>query len=373
MSRPEVEPSVEAEDRPAIGAARLEAMFDGLRREVVLGVSAPPSAEVVRRGARRRRRRTGAVVVAGVVGVAVLWSAAAVVPGPAGHGVAGYPVPPTALAPAPGPTGDLPLPAPQLPLLPSVDRSAEWASLESADPVVQALALDVSRLPSMLGGYGPWTVFPAVDPVVADSSASASAEKPGAAVPPVGDNSVGSAGSSPSGSPSAVSGGPAVPSWSSAAPSGSPTGARGADAFADAFADGCTSGLVRTSGAEQVWGQRYVDYGHPEASAQQVVMQFGSPLEAEYQASRLMRGGECVSSGAGWTVEQQVGAVVALGLRQPVAYAEEVAVHISGTMVAVLTVRRGGRGVSPAAGLSDPFRASAGEFLQLRAPDAVSG
>jgi len=116
-----------------------------------------------------------------------------------------------------------------------------------------------------------------------------------------------------------------------------------------------------------------VDSGHPEVSAQQVVMRFGSQFEAESQATRLMRGGECVSSGAGWTVVQQAGAVVALGLRQPVAYAEEAAVHISGTMVAVLTVRRGGRGVSPAAGLSDPFRASAGEFLRLRASDAVSG
>ncbi|MGX4737480.1 hypothetical protein [Kitasatospora griseola] len=369
MSRPEVEtPGSVAEDRPAIGAARLDAMFDGLRREVVLGVSAPPSAEVVRRGMRRRRRRAGAVAVAGVLGVAVLWSVAAVVPAPTGHGVAGYPVPPTAAAPRP--TVDLPFPEPRLSGPPSVDGAAEWASLESADAAVRALVLDASRLPSVLGGYGPWTVPKAEGPSTAGSPA-----QPTAPASPAGGNSAGTGGTSPSGSPSgsgsqSESGSPSgSPSGPAASPSGGVTGTPGAGSFAD----GCVSRLVRTAGAEQLWGQRYVDAGHPEASAQQVVMRFGSPLAAEYQATRLMRGGECVSSGAGWTVEQQVGAVVSLGVRQPVAYAEEVAVHISGTMVAVLTVRRGGRGVTPAAGLSDPFRASAEEFLQLRATDPGVG
>ncbi|MFF0391167.1 hypothetical protein ACFYS8_21155 [Kitasatospora sp. NPDC004615] len=366
MSRPEAETvrtagaarAAGAADRPAIGAARLETMFDGLRREVVLAVPVPPSAEVARRGARRRRRRVGAVVVAGVLGVAVLWSAAAVVPGPVGHGVAGYPVPPTAAAPAP--KLEVPLPEPQLPLLPSVNWVAEWPSLESADPMARALVLDVSRLPSVLGGYGPWTALPAVDPAAAGPSGSASPGGPATIRPSA------SAGSSATNSPS--------PSGSS---SGSPSGGPSADPSGTpgpgAFADGCVARLVSTSGAEQLWGQRYVDAGHPEVSAQQIVMRFGSPLAAEHQATRLMAGGECVSSGAGWAVEQQVGAVVALGVRQPVAYAEELAVHISGTTVAVLTVHRGGRGVAPAAGLSDPFRESALEFLQLRASEPGEG
>ncbi|KIQ62150.1 hypothetical protein TR51_23635 [Kitasatospora griseola] len=353
-----------AEDRPAIGAARLDAMFDGLRREVVLGVSAPPSAEVVRRGMRRRRRRAGVVAVAGVLGVAVLWSVASVVPAPTGHGVAGYPVPPTAAAPRP--TVDLPFPEPRLSGPPSMDGAVQWASLESAEAAVRALVLDASRLPSVLGGYGPWTVPQPEGPFASGSLGQLTAPTSSA-----GGNSAATGGTSPSGSPSGRLSG--SPSGSRSGPAASSSGGVTGTPGAGSFADGCVSRLVRTAGAEQLWGQRYVDAGHPEASALQVVMRFGSPLAAEYQATRLMRGGECVSSGAGWTVEQQVGAVVSLGVRQPVAYAEEVAVHISGTMVAVLTVRRGGRGVTPAAGLSDPFRASAEQFLQLRASDPEVG
>ncbi|OKJ10462.1 hypothetical protein [Kitasatospora sp. CB01950] len=379
MSEPEAETveTVGTEDRPAIGAARLEAMFDGLRREVVLAVPVPPSEEMVRRGVRRGRYRAGAVAMAGVLGVAVLWSAAELVPPPPGHGhgVAGYPVPPTAAAS--GPSEVRSLPEPQLPLLPSANSEVEWAPLESADAVVRALTLDVSRMPSVLGGYGPWTAFPVADQVATGTASPGSTTAAGPSANA--DSAVGNGTSSTASRPATQSASRAPgqeTNRTASRPAGQTPGASGSASGppgVDAFADGCVSRLVRTSGAVQLWEQRYVDAGHPEATAQQVVMRFESPLAAEYQASRLMGGGECVSSGAGWTVEQQVGAVVALGVRQPVAYAEEAVVHISGTMVAVLTVRRGGRGVSPAAGLSDPFRESALEFLQLRASEPEAG
>ncbi|MFD8600368.1 hypothetical protein ACFV1L_35755 [Kitasatospora sp. NPDC059646] len=380
MSRPESEPVTaelpSAEDRPAIGAARLEAMFDGLRREVVLAVPVPASAEVARRGAARRRRRTGVVVGAAALGVAVLWSVVTVLPGPTGHGVAGYPVPPTAAAGKP--TVDVPLPVPlPEPQVPSVVGAPGWAPLASADPAVRALVLDVSRLPSVLGGYGPWKAVSSADrPADQETGQPSAPSSPGP-----------SASGSPStaGSPGAT-GSPGVPGTvgrspspnsavgSGPSPSGEPGGSGGsASPAADAFADGCVSRLVQTSGALQIWGERYVDAWHAEASAQQFVLRFGSPLAAENQATRLLAGADCVSSGAGWKVEQQVGAVVALAVRQPVAYAEEVAVHITGTTLAVMAVRRGGPGVVPAVGLSESFQTAAQQFLRLPASTQTVG
>ncbi|WP_035862872.1 hypothetical protein [Kitasatospora cheerisanensis] len=360
MSRPESEPvtaeQTGAEDRPAIGAARLEAMFDGLRREVVLAVPVPASAELARRGAARRRRRAGVVAGAAALGVAVLWSAVTVLPGPVGHGVAGYPVQPTAAAGKP--TGDVPLPVPlPEPQLPSVAGAPVWAPLDSADPAVKALALDVARLPSLQGGYGPWKAVPSAD---RSADQEATPGPSGSASP---ETAV-SAGPSQS-SNSAAGSGPSQPGRS-----GEPSGS---GPPADPFADGCVSRLVQTSGALQMWGQRYVDAWHVEASAQQFVLRFGSPLAAENQASRLLAGGECVSSGAGWKVEQQIGALVGLAVRQPVAYAEEVAVHLTGTTLAVMTVRRGGPGATPAVGLSDSFLASASQFLLLPSSGPSSG
>ncbi|RKE19137.1 hypothetical protein [Streptomyces sp. TLI_171] len=130
---------------------------------------------------------------------------------------------------------------------------------------------------------------------------------------------------------------------------------------------------MRTAGAELVWAETYADGGDVEATARQYVLRFGSAEAAGLAGARLLAGGECVAPGGGWTVEQQVGSAVALGVRQPQAFAEEAVVHVSGSMVAVLTVRRVGRGVSPAAGLSDPFRVSAAEFLALGEPVSKTG
>ncbi|BAJ28482.1 MULTISPECIES: hypothetical protein [Kitasatospora] len=345
----------EAENRPAIGAARLEAMFDGLRRDVVLGVPAPESAEVVRRGVRRRqRRRTGVVAGVGVLGVAVLWTVATVVPLRTGHqGVAGVPVEQSAL-PRPKPVETLALPpAPSVPALPSgspgpgtVVRVSEALPLHAADLEVRALALGVNRLPNVLGGYGPWSVVGAF-------SGESGSPSPGA-------------------SPSASSGTAASPSTSattsaSASAGGSaqsgqavPSGTRGT-----VFADGCVPRLVLMAGAGEVWGESYTDGGDAAPTADQYVLRFGSEADAEVAGARLLQGGECVAPGSGWTVEDRNVGVVALGMRQPVVAAEEVAVHVRGSLVAVLVVRRGGRGVAPEAGASEPFRAAAAEFLTL--------
>ncbi|MFJ5232028.1 hypothetical protein ACIQBJ_19275 [Kitasatospora sp. NPDC088391] len=351
------------DERPAIGAARLEAMFDGLRREVVLAVPAPDGAEVVLRGARRRRRRAGAAVGAGVLGAAALWSGLSVVPSSGGHGVA---------APAPvlkpGPTEDVTLTGPKtLPSPSSVMSSTEYAAtaasasagtggtagtaetwaapLGAAEPEARALALDVSRLPSVLGGYGPWTVLP-----VPSTSAGTT---PGA-----------TSGLTSSPTPGASSGA------SSGATPGTTQGPGRVPLPADAAVDGCVPVLVRTAGAAQVWVETYENGGTAQATARQYVLRFGSAGEAEGAGARLLAGGECVLPGAGWAIEQHLEGGVALGVWQPLPFAEEAAVHVRGSMVAVLTVRRGGPGVAPTAGLSDPFRAAMAEFLALGEPGA---
>ncbi|MEU3497759.1 hypothetical protein ABZ747_30250 [Kitasatospora cineracea] len=359
----------EAEDRPAIGAARLEAMFDGLRREVVLRVPAPESADVVRRGSRRRRRRrAGAVAGAGVLGVAALWTTVSVVPVGGEHGVAGVPVQQSAL-PRPGESVTLALP--QLPSLPPtltpdpVPRSTagtgmrstavpagEVLPLESAEPEVRALALEVARLPRVLGGYGPWAV--------ASSQASASAS--------AGSTSSATASAAATGTVTATSSGTAsAPASAPASASVSPSAGPGS-----LFAEECLPWLVTSVGAERVWGEAYADGGTGGATARQYVLSFGTVADAEIARARLLGGGACVDSGAGWTVEGRAVGVVALGLRQPsVAAAEEVAVHLRGSKVAVLVVHRGGRGVAPETGASDPFRASAAEFLALGVPEQL--
>ncbi|ROR44331.1 hypothetical protein [Kitasatospora cineracea] len=372
MSRSELPEVDEAEDRPAIGAARLEAMFDGLRREVVLRVPAPASAEVVRRGSRRRRRRlAGAVAGAGVLGVAALWTTVSVVPVGGEHGVAGVPVQQSAL-PRPGESVTLALP--QLPSLPPtltpnpVPRSTtgtgmrstavpagEVLPLESAEPEVRALALGVARLPRVLGGYGPWAVAPS------QASASASAGPPSSATATASAAATGTATATSSGTASAPASAPASASVSPSAGPGS------------LFAEECLPWLVTSVGAERVWGETYADGGTGGATARQYVLSFGTVADAEIARARLLGGGACVESGAGWTVEGRAVGVVALGLRQPssVAAAEEVAVHLRGSKVAVLMVHRGGRGVAPETGASDPFRASAAEFLALGAPEQL--
>ncbi|MFJ1758253.1 hypothetical protein [Kitasatospora sp. NPDC088134] len=352
MSRPEAG----AEDeRPAIGAARLEAMFDGLRREVVLAVPVPDGGEVVSRGVRRRRRRTGAVVGVGVLGAAVLWSGLTVVPSSGGHGVA---------APAPvlkpGPAEDVTLAGPKMPPSPSAAVSSipyaasaatasasagpggtvgTWAApLETADPEVRALVLDASRLPSVLGGYGPWTVLPT----------------PGASA---------TAGAGSSGSPSASA-------KANAEEAGTGTGTARGGWPAEASLDGCVPLLVRTAGAEQVWAETYENGGTAQATARQFVLRFGTAGEAEGAGARLLAGGECVLPGVGWEIEQHLEGAVALGVWQPVPSGEEAVVHVRGSLLAVLTVRREGPGVAPTAGLSEPFQASAAEFLALGEPGA---
>ncbi|MFI1521169.1 hypothetical protein [Kitasatospora cineracea] len=362
MSRSELPEVDEAEDRPAIGAARLEAMFDGLRREVVLRVPAPESAEVVRRGSRRRRRRrAGAVAGAGVLGVAALWTTVSVVPVGGEHGVAGVPVQQSAL-PRPGESVTLALPQPpSLPPTLTPDpvptstagtgmRSTavpawEVLPLESAEPEVRALALGVARLPRVLGGYGPWAV------VASQASTSASAGPTSSATGTV--TATGTA--TPSGTASAQD---------SAQASVSPSAGPGS-----LFAEECLPWLVTSVGAERVWGETYADGGTGGATARQYVLSFGTVADAEIARARLLGGGACVDSGAGWTVEGRAVGVVALGMRQPSVAAEEVAVHLRGSKVAVLVVHRGGRGVAPEAGASDPFRASAAEFLALGAPE----
>ncbi|MGW1081826.1 hypothetical protein [Kitasatospora sp. NPDC002522] len=303
---------MDEEDRPAIPAGRLEDLFDGLRREVVLGVPVPPSAEVVRRGVRRRRRRVGAAAGAGVLGAAVLWSGLSVLPARGGHGVAGHPVP-DSVAPLPLPTDGPSFPS-VAPMPVVLDRVP--GPLASAEAPVRSLVLDVSRLPSVLGAYGPWAV-------AADASPSAEAGSP------------------------------------------SPGSGEVVTETAEPFAEGCVARLVRSVGAEQVWGEAYTDGGREEVTAHQFVLRFGSSQEAALVGGRLLAGGDCVAPSAGWVVEQQVGGVVALGVEVPVAAAEEVAVHVDGPLVAVLTVHRGGRGVWPGEGLSEPFRDAATEFLAL--------
>ncbi|RAJ34507.1 hypothetical protein K353_05474 [Kitasatospora sp. SolWspMP-SS2h] len=358
MSRSEVPEVDETEDRPAIGAARLEAMFDGLRREVVLGVPVPESTEVARRGARRkRRRRAGAVAGAGVLGGAVLWTAVAVVPLQGGHGAAGVPVEQSAL-PRPKETVTLALP---LPPLPSASGSAstsasagasvpagELLSLASAEPEVRALALGAARMPSVLGGYGPWT---AVSP-----SASAAGASPSWSAPASASTSASAS------TPVSASG----PSRSAPAPASASASAQ----WGAGLREGCVSGLVASAGAVRVWGEAYTDGGDLAASAHQYVLGFRTVADAEVAGARLLAGGECVGSGAGWAVEERSVGVAALGLWQPSVRAEEVAVHVRGSMVAVLTVCRGGRGVVPEVGLSQAFRVSAAEFLSLGEPVA---
>ncbi len=366
MSRSELPEVDAAEVRPAIGAARLEAMFDGLRREVVLRVPAPESAEVVRRGLRRRRRRrAGAVAGAGLLGVAALWTTVSVVPVGGRHGVAGVPVQQSAL-PRPGESVTLALP--QLPSSPPTltstpvptstagagARSAvvpawEVLPLESAEPEVRALALGVARLPRVLGGYGPWAVVASQVGASASAGSTSSATGTGTAT----------AAAVPSGTPSAPASAPA----SASAPV-SPSVGPGS-----LFAEECLPRLVTSVGAERVWGEAYADGGAGGATARQYVLSFGTVADAEIARARLLGGGACVASGAGWTVEGRAVGVVALGLRQPSVAAEEVAVHLWGSKVAVLVVHRGGRGVAPEAGASDPFRASAAEFLALGAPE----
>ncbi|MFD7735027.1 hypothetical protein ACFV6F_32180 [Kitasatospora phosalacinea] len=351
MSRSEVPEVDEAEDRPAIGAARLEAMFDGLRREVASGVPAPDSAEVVRRGARRRqRRRVGAVAGVGVLGAAALWTVASVVPLKSPHGVAGVPVEQSAV-PRPKPSMTWALsPEPSFLVGPTASAAGSapaWVllPLDSAGPEVRALVLGVRRLPSVLAGYGPWTT------VTSSPSASQSPSQP-----PL-----------PSTSPSA-------PASASASESGAPSASSWAG---EEFAGGCVSGLVARMGAVRAWGEAYTDgsdgsdgEGAEEATARQYVLDFGTPGAAKAAGARLLAGGGCVGPGAGWTLEDQGIGAVALGTRQSGVSAEEVAVHVSGSVVAVLTVRRTGRGVVPEAGLSDPFLAAAAEFLALGAPTA---
>ncbi|GLW72147.1 hypothetical protein Kpho02_44460 [Kitasatospora phosalacinea] len=365
MSRPEVPELDEAEDRPAIGAARLEAMFDGLRREVATGVPAPDAVEVVRRGVRRRqRRRVGAVAGAGVLGAAALWTVATVVPLQSRHGVAGVPVEQSA-APLPKPSkgwASSAAPVPSFPAEPTPSGAASarvWTllPLEGAEPEVRALALGVRRMPSVLGGYGPWTA-------VAPSTGASPFLSP-----------------SPSVSASASGAG----AGASAAPSG---GASGAGVVLpvpsspeEEFADGCVAGLVARTGASRAWGETYTDGSRvegaegaagteraEEATAHQYVLDFGTPGAAKAAGARLLAGGGCVAPGAGWTVEDQGIGVVALGTRAPAPAAEEVAVHVTGSVVAVLTVRRSGDGVVPEAGLSDSFLLAAEEFLTLGQP-----
>ncbi|MFB7946992.1 hypothetical protein ACFC6L_18990 [Kitasatospora phosalacinea] len=353
MSRSEVPEVDEAEDRPAIGAARLEAMFDGLRREVASGVPAPDGAEVVRRGVRRRqRRRVGAVAGVGVLGAAALWTVASVVPLQSRHGVAGVPVEQSAVprpkpsmtwafSPAPsllvGPTASAPGAAPAWVLLP----------LDSAGPEVRALVLGVRRMPSVLGGYGPWKAV----------TSPPSASQPQTQSP--------LQSTLPSTSPSAP-----------ASVSASASGVSPAPSPGEEFADGCVSGLVARMGAVRAWGEAYTDGSDgedaEEATAHQYVLDFGTPGAAKAAGARLLAGGGCVAPGAGWTLEDQGIGAVALGARQPgvSAEAEEVAVHVSGSVVAVLTVRRTGGGLLPEAGLSGPFLVAAAEFLALGVPTA---
>ncbi|MFJ4678252.1 hypothetical protein [Kitasatospora sp. NPDC088783] len=367
MSRSEVPEVDETEDRPAIGAARLEAMFDGLRREVVLGVPVPESTEVARRGARRkRRRRAGAVAGAGALGAAVLWTAVALVPLQGGHGAAGVPVEQSAL-PRPKETVTLALPVPPLPSASgsastSASTSAgtgasapawELLSLASAEPEVRALALGATRMPSVLGGYGPWT---AVSPSASAAGASPSRSAPASA------STYASASTSVS-----------VSRPSRSAPAPASASASASVQWGAGFREGCVSGLVASAGAVRVWGETYTDGGDLAASAHQYVLGFRTVADAEVAGARLLAGGECVGSGAGWAVEERSVGVAALGLRQPSVLAEEVAVHVRGSMVAVLTVCRGGRGVVPEVGLSQAFRASAAEFLSLGEPVAGTG
>ncbi|MFJ5882768.1 hypothetical protein [Kitasatospora cineracea] len=360
MSRSELPEVDAAEDRPAIGAARLEAMFDGLRREVVLRVPAPESAEVVRRGLRRRRRRrAGAVAGAGVLGVAALWTSVSVVPVEGEHGVAGVPVQQSAL---PRPVESVTLALPQLPSLPpaltptpvptsTAAAGTAWQvlPLESAEPEVRALALGVARLPRVLGGYGPWTVVAPPAGASASTGPTSSATGTGTATE--------TATATPSGVASAQASAPA-PASVPVSPSVGPD---------PLFAEECLPWLVRSVGAERAWGETYTDGGAGGATARQYVLSFGTVADAEIARARLLGGGACVASGAGWTVEGRSVGVVALGLRQPSVAAEEVAVHLWGAKVAVLVVHRGGRGVAPESGASDPFRASAAEFLALGA------
>ncbi|WP_282205732.1 hypothetical protein [Kitasatospora fiedleri] len=359
MSRSEVPEVDEAEDRPAIGAARLEAMFDGLRREVVLGVPVPESTEVARRGARRKhRRRMGAVAGAGVLGAAVLWTAVAVAPLQGGHGAAGVPVEQSAL-PRPKETVTLALPLPPLPSASGSGSTGAGASapawellpLASAESEVRALALGATRMPSVLGGYGPWTA-------VSPSASAAGASSPSWSAPASASTYASVS------TPVSVSG----PSRS--APASASASASASAQWGAGFGTGCVSGLVASAGAVRVWGEAYTDGGDLEASAHQYVLGFRTVADAEVAGARLLAGGECVGSGAGWAVEERSIGVAALGLRQPSVVAEEVAVHVRGSMVAVLTVCRGGRGVVPEVGLSQAFRASAAEFLSLGEPVA---
>ncbi|WP_157845469.1 hypothetical protein [Kitasatospora phosalacinea] len=135
------------------------------------------------------------------------------------------------------------------------------------------------------------------------------------------------------------------------------------------FVDGCVTGLVASAGAQRGWGEVYTDGEVGEAVAHQYVLGFGSPTEAEIAGTRLLAGADCVVSGAGWRVEERSEGVTAFGLRQPSAVVEEVAVHVSGSLVAVLAVHRSGRGVVPEAGVSEPFRVAAAEFQVLGSPE----
>ncbi|QKW19614.1 hypothetical protein HUT16_11525 [Kitasatospora sp. NA04385] len=371
MSRSELPEVDEAEDRPAIGAARLEAMFDGLRREVASGVPAPESAEVVRRGQRRRqRRRAGALAGAGALGVAALWTVASVPQFRTGHGVAGVPVEQSALPRPKTSFRVAPTPDPSYLVVPSIPA---WvlAPLDSAEPGVRALALDVARMPKVVGGYGPWSAVersvgvPSSSPSTSTSASPSLSPSPSAFGSPSASASAGNAGGSTR-SPSAPSSSTAGVPSASASANASEVEAVVAPS-AEVFADGCVTRLVAVVGAVQAWGEVYTDGG--DAVAHQYVLGFGSPGQAESAGSRLLAGADCVVSGGGWTVEERSTGVTALGLREPSAIAEEVAVHVSGSMVAVLTVHRSGRGVVPEAGVSEPFRVAAEEFRALSSPE----
>ncbi|GAA2085848.1 hypothetical protein GCM10009759_06060 [Kitasatospora saccharophila] len=352
MSRSELPEVDEAEDRPAIGAVRLEAMFDGLRRDVALKVPAPESAEVVRRGARRRqRRRAGAVAGAGVLGVTALWTVTSVLPLRSAHGVAGVPVERSAL---PLPKASITLTFAPSPSLPPLPTASGWvlSALDSAEPEVRALALEAERLPKVTGWYGPWSPVPSGSP-----SASASVL---VSVTPGASGSAG-AGAHPADGGQAGGGRAGSPSGASGTASG--TGLDGA------FADGCVPGLVATAGAERTWGETYTDGGEAGTTAYQYVLEFSTSAVARSVGDRMLSGEDCRAEG--WTVGERAAGVVALGLRQSSTAAEEVAVHVSGSMVAVMAVHRSGSGVTPESGASYPFRVAAAEFQGLGAPGAT--
>ncbi|MGW4806002.1 hypothetical protein [Kitasatospora sp. NPDC004272] len=358
MSRSELPEVDEAEDRPAIGAVRLEAMFDGLRRDVALKVPAPESAEVVRRGARRRqRRRAGAVAGAGVLGVTALWTVTSVLPPRSAHGVAGVPVERSAL---PLPKASITLTFAPSPSLPPLPTASGWvlSALESAEPEVRALVLEAARLPKVTGWYGPWSPVPSGG---ASASASASASVL-VSVTPGASGSAG-AGAHP------VDGGQVDGGQAGGGRAGSPSGASGTASgpgLEGAFADGCVPGLVATAGAERVWGETYTDGGEAGTTAYQYVLEFSTSAVARSVGDRMLSGEDCRAEG--WTVGERAAGVVALGLRQSSTAAEEVAVHVSGSMVAVMAVHRSGIGVTPESGASYPFRVAAAEFQGLGAP-----